>query len=368
MLLVSRIVDALQIFKQDKLMSTFTLMGIIIGVAACAIFLRLEEISKFNYQKTIEALGEDEFVATLLPFRQLDSSDIDYVQWQTFLEQHPGNNLLPYSQFNISDTMILAVSPDVFKKITFTLVSGRTLTELDRFSNVAIVGRQHEMANRLGDSFLIKDDWIKVIGVFDALTPPLLELNLNQSVLVHLALPERLGWSNTIDMVWGRGDKTEFKAYFELYFKGYGLHIRDSAFYLQQFSAQMGSYQRIFLQISILALFLGMLSFSNLRLLSLQKRQQEIGIRMAVGAHPFDIAWLFQIESAVLGVAGGLIGVLLSEGVTCFIISDLHWYYHITIWPYVLAVGLAVILSLLAGLYPAIQAARLKPSYLLTTY
>lgn len=364
----NRCIDAFQIFKQAKVMSAFSLIGIIIGVAACAVFLRLEAISTFNYHQAMKALGEDEFVATLLPYHQLEQTESDYAHWQHFLEKHKVLQLVPFLQFNIEETTLLAVPPDFFKHLEFQLISGRVLTDLDGLSNVAMVGRLHPMASRLGEHFLIKEDWVRVVGVLDGVSPPLIQVDLNHAVLVHLGLPERLGWNQTIDMVWGKGDRALFKAYFELYFKGYGLHVRDSSFYLQQFSKQLDSYQNLLLQISVLAFFLGALSFGNLRLLSLHQRRQEIGIRMAMGARPSDIAALFLIESLVLGSLGGILGCLLAEAVTIWIISGLEWVYYVSIGAHLVALVLSIVLSLLAGLYPALQAARLKPSYLLTSH
>lgn len=365
---INRCIDAFQIFKQAKVMSAFSLVGIMIGVAACAVFLRLESISMFNYQQAMKALGENEFVATLLPYHQDEQTESDYVHWQHFLEKNKPLQLIPFLHFSIEETTFLAVPSDFFTQFQLQLISGRVLTDLDRFSNVAMVGRLHPMATHLGEHFLIKEDWVRVIGVLDGVMSPLIQVDLNQAVLVHLGLPERLGWSKNIDMVWGKGDRWRFKAYFELYFKGYGLHFRDASFYLQQFSKQLDSYQNLLLQISVLAFFLGALSFGNLRLLSLYQRRQEIGIRMAMGARASDIAILFLIESVVLGSLGGIVGCLLAEGITLWIVSGLEWVYYIFIGPHLAALVLSIALSLLAGLYPALQAARLKPSSLLTSH
>jgi putative ABC transport system permease protein len=121
------------------------------------------------------------------------------------------------------------------------------------------------------------------------------------------------------------------------------------------------------------ALFVGCLGIVNVMLISVLERTREIGIMKSVGARRKDIMHLFVAEAALIGLVGGLLGVLLGWLVAdvtnhimfAFIIKDeapFKRLYEIPFWLSAGAVGLAVTVSIVAGLYPARRAASLEPT------
>ena len=121
------------------------------------------------------------------------------------------------------------------------------------------------------------------------------------------------------------------------------------------------------------ALFVGCLGIVNVMLISVLERTREIGIMKSVGARRKDIMHLFVAEAALIGLVGGLLGVLLGWLVAdvtnhimfAFIIKDeapFRRLYEIPFWLSAGAVGLAVTVSIVAGLYPARRAASLEPT------
>ncbi|MBN1504980.1 MAG: ABC transporter permease, partial [Candidatus Eisenbacteria bacterium] len=120
------------------------------------------------------------------------------------------------------------------------------------------------------------------------------------------------------------------------------------------------------------ALFVGCLGIMNIMLISVFERTRDIGVMKSVGARQRDVLNLFVIEAGMVGVVGGLSGVLLGLGVAevanrlmfAFVVKGempYHQLYSIPAWLAAGAVGLAVGVSVLAGLYPARRAARLDP-------
>ena len=121
------------------------------------------------------------------------------------------------------------------------------------------------------------------------------------------------------------------------------------------------------------ALFVGCLGIVNVMLISVFERTREIGIMKSVGARRKDILTLFVAEAGIIGLVGGLLGILLGSLVAevtnhvmfAFIIKDetpFRRLYEIPFWLAAGAVGLAILVSIAAGLYPARRAAGLEPT------
>lgn len=121
------------------------------------------------------------------------------------------------------------------------------------------------------------------------------------------------------------------------------------------------------------ALFVGCLGIVNIMLISVLERTREIGIMKSVGARRKDILFLFVTEAALIGLVGGILGILLGWVVAevtnhvmfAFVIKEevpFKRLYEIPFWLSAGAVGLAVAVSIIAGLYPARRAASLEPT------
>jgi len=113
--------------------------------------------------------------------------------------------------------------------------------------------------------------------------------------------------------------------------------------------------------IGAVALAVGGIGIINVMMLTVTERIKEIGVMKAVGANKGDIRTLFLIESGILGLVSGLIGVSLGGGLA-YLISVLG-NFPSTVTPTSIVIGLAfgVVTSVVAGVYPASRAARLDP-------
>ena len=125
--------------------------------------------------------------------------------------------------------------------------------------------------------------------------------------------------------------------------------------------------------VGVIALIVAALGIINTMVMSILERTREIGIMKAVGGSEGQIKGLFFIEAAFIGLFGGIFGVLLGWGVTRIanFIANLYVrhqgttghfeLFYLPAWLILGAVGFAVVVSLLAGLYPAMRAARINP-------
>ncbi len=117
----------------------------------------------------------------------------------------------------------------------------------------------------------------------------------------------------------------------------------------------------VFLILGLVALLAGGLGIANVTLLSVSERVGEIGLRRALGATTRNIAWQFIVESAVIGLLGGLVGSALGTFAVVIVAVVNGWTPIVDIWLVLGAALLGAVVGLAAGAYPALRAARIEP-------
>jgi putative ABC transport system permease protein len=113
--------------------------------------------------------------------------------------------------------------------------------------------------------------------------------------------------------------------------------------------------------VAAISLLVGGIGVMNIMLVSVTERTSEIGLRKALGATPFDLFRQFVIEAGMLTALGGLLGVATGLAVGYVVPRAANIAVHITPLPVLVAVGVAVAVGLVFGVYPALRAARLAP-------
>jgi putative ABC transport system permease protein len=110
-----------------------------------------------------------------------------------------------------------------------------------------------------------------------------------------------------------------------------------------------------------ISLLVGGIGIMNIMLVSVTERTREIGLRQAVGAKRRDILLQFLLESVVLSLTGGALGVLLGWGGASVVAALAGWPRTLPLWAVLAGLGSAVVEGLVFGIYPAARAARLDP-------
>ena len=99
----------------------------------------------------------------------------------------------------------------------------------------------------------------------------------------------------------------------------------------------------------------------NIMLVSVTERTKEIGLRMAVGAKPWDILRQFLVEAVLLCFIGGVTGVLLGRGGAWLVHYFLQWRTEPSLPAVIAAVSVSAAVGVIFGFYPAWKASRLDP-------
>lgn len=133
----------------------------------------------------------------------------------------------------------------------------------------------------------------------------------------------------------------------------------------QEMAAMMNSTSDtmtvLLLVVACISLVVGGIGIMNIMYVSVTERTKEIGLRMSVGARGVDILNQFLIESVLLSVTGGLIGVIVGIGAAVGINVFAHWPIQIQPWSVLLSFAVCSATGIFFGWYPAKKAASLDP-------
>ena len=257
------------------------------------------------------------------------------------------------------------------------LASGRKLTGQDEGQNVVVLGSDLAKKDRaqVGDSYTIRGEKFSVVGILQpTLTAP------DDEAMVPLAAAQQLYVASLPTLVSARLQPAEVATGFTIYPKD-GVSPETlkaeilaadpdvSVMTGQDFDQEIGSatsvLNAILIGIGLISLLVGGLSVVNTMAMAVAERTREIGIKRAIGASRWRIRREIVLESAFMGLVGGLLGLGLGGLITYLgneagrdsatILFDL------TLGTAFSSVAFATILGALAGLVPAWHASSLDP-------
>jgi len=122
-----------------------------------------------------------------------------------------------------------------------------------------------------------------------------------------------------------------------------------------------GDVNSLFLLLGIVSLVVGAIGIANVTLVTVMERTAEIGLRRALGARRRHVAAQFLGESAAIGLVGGVIGAAIGLLLVVGVSAAKEWTPVLDPWMPLAAPPVGALVGLLAGLYPAIRAARMEP-------
>jgi putative ABC transport system permease protein len=142
--------------------------------------------------------------------------------------------------------------------------------------------------------------------------------------------------------------------------------VQTQAQGLETFNTVLAGITFLLIAVAAISLLVGGVGIMNIMYVVVTERISEIGLKKALGAKPFDILLEFLIESVLLTVLGGGVGILIGAAVSYFVSVlaqsfGFAWVFAVPMYGVVLAVGVAGVIGLLFGVLPARRASLLDP-------
>ncbi|MCL7754845.1 ABC transporter permease [Polaribacter sp. Z022] len=137
--------------------------------------------------------------------------------------------------------------------------------------------------------------------------------------------------------------------------------VRSMEELISTFSSTSEMLTVLLVAVAGISLLIGGIGIMNIMYVSVKERTKEIGLRMAVGGKGSDILMQFLIESILISVTGGLLGVILGLGATFFIENFLNWPTSVALYSIVVSFVVCAVTGIFFGWYPARKASALDP-------
>jgi putative ABC transport system permease protein len=258
-------------------------------------------------------------------------------------------------------------------KITYS--AGRALTPDDVGSVVVGSDLVKTLSAEVGGNVTVRGERFKVVGIMDkTLTAP------DSSVSMTLPDAQRLFVQDLPEMVRNQIDPNDVATSFIVYPTAgtdpeklatlinesvEGVEATGPSAFQEQIASATQILNAILYGVAIISLIVGGLSVINTMTMSVSERTREIGVRKAIGASDGQIVLQFLAEAGVIGLIGGVSGLAIGWVATVAAnalleASNLNLFL-VTPRLAIGAVGFAVVLGLVSGLYPSLHAARMKP-------
>jgi putative ABC transport system permease protein len=385
------------IFQRRK-RSFLTIVGIFIGIAAIVALVSLGEGMKGFVAGQFETLGKDKI--TVLASSGFGSSplsssanpititDLETVRKTRGIMQ-AADVLMKPAIVDFGDqtknTIIVGYPLDDTRKIFedtggYSMRDGRQLRPNDGRKAVLgsyVADKLFEHKVRVGQSIRVQGIRYDIVGIFDTTGDP----TNDRSVFVPLkVMRDDFNEPKLVSMIFAQTQPGEVPADVAAAVKeklrsrrgekegGESFSVSTSEQLLETFNTIFGVIQMIVLGLAAISLIVGGIGIMNTMYTSVLERTKEIGTMKAVGARNSDVLTLFVIESALLGMVGGLLGVLTGFGLSKIVETvarqALGTATFTTFFPLELIAG-AMLFSIgigtISGVLPAMQASRMKP-------
>jgi len=395
---------ALRALLSHKLRSALTMLGIMIGVAAVISVLSLGSAQAAIVEKSFATLGSNLIYVTPpeLGIAGVGAqTTLTLEDAQAIAQNAPSvENVAPMAQTyaqvvaggeSLSNTIIAGVTPEAEEVDNYAVAQGSFITDFDYGARSRVVVLGSEVADTffgemdpVGQSLRIGGRQFQVSGVLESRGMGFgledmrvyIPLSTFYATLATSQVGSRGNSVSTISVKAKSSDELE-SAIQEITAilrdthgiregEGDDFRVLNVASVARQVTQVLGILQLILAGIAGISLLVGGIGIMNIMLVSVTERIREIGLRKAIGAKRRDILTQFLIEAATLSFCGGALGVGLGW-IIVKIISTVAVNLGFTLSAtlpgnaIVLAVGVAIFIGLITGLYPAIRAARLDP-------
>jgi putative ABC transport system permease protein len=371
--------------RTRKLRAGLSALGIAIGVAAIVAVLGLSASSQAGLLAEINQLGTNLLTATngqsvtggivelptTAPGMIGRISGVQQVQSTGTINGVGAfrSPLIPLVDTN--GLTVEAASLDLLPVIATTLADGHYLNAATAQEPVALLGATSAQLLGIdhvypGERIWVGGQWFYLTGI---LRRAALASGIDTSVLVGYPAAEKyLGFDGHPSTVYLRAQNERVNAVDDVLAatanpeNPSGVNLSQPSAALVAQADAKGAFDGLFLGLGAVALLVGAVGVANIMIISVLERRSEIGLRRALGATRSHIRTQFLSEAILLGLLGGVVGVALGAASTVVYAHTKHWATVIPAEAWAGSIAASLLIGAVAGLIPALRAARLSPT------
>jgi putative ABC transport system permease protein len=391
---------AMRALARNKMRSSLTMLGIIIGVGAVIAMVGVGQGARQQVQDQIAAMGSNIlFVGSgsvnksgmrtgFGNTKTLVQGDLEAIMREvpTVSAAAPQSGTgaqLVYENQNWS-TRLTGTTPAMFEVRVWPVQKGSLFTQgdVDMASNVVVIGSTVAKnlfadTDPVGKTIRIKSLPFKVVGVLSSKGYSAGGMGGDQddtAIMPITTLQKKISGDTWLQGIMLSAISRDASYAAQSQVEGLlrdrhrirpgqddDFFVRNMADFAELQDQSSAVFTYLLGSVASVSLIVGGIGIMNIMLVSVTERTREIGIRMAIGATEADVQRQFLIEAVVLSLMGGAIGIVLGVGTSFAITNLLGWAVLVSPWAIVTAVIFSMGVGVFFGFYPARKAARLDP-------
>ena len=390
---------AVRALANNKLRGFLTMLGIIIGVASVITMLAIGQGSKRSIQAQISEMGSNMIMihpgADVRGGVRQDASAMETLKLQDYEDivdetrfvsaVSPSVNSSGQAIYgaNNAPTTVYGISPDYLEIRRYKVEDGDMFTEQDiqTAAKVCVVGKTvvdnlfPDGSNPVGKVIRFQKLPFRIVGVLESKGYNSMGMDQDDLILApYTTIQKKVLAITHLQGITCSALKEEYTdqaidEISEILRRNHtGKESDDDDFTIrsqQELSTMLTSTTDmmtvLLAAVAGISLLVGGIGIMNIMYVSVTERTREIGLRMSIGAKGIDILAQFLIESILISVTGGLIGVVFGVGAALVVNGVAHFPIYIQPWSVILSFAVCTVTGVFFGWYPAKKAAQLDP-------
>ena len=390
---------AVRALANNKLRGFLTMLGIIIGVASVITMLAIGQGSKRSIQAQISEMGSNMIMihpgADVRGGVRQDASAMETLKLQDYEDivdetrfvsaVSPSVNSSGQAIYgaNNAPTTVYGISPDYLEIRRYKVEDGDMFTEQDiqTAAKVCVVGKTvvdnlfPDGSNPVGKVIRFQKLPFRIVGVLESKGYNSMGMDQDDLILApYTTIQKKVLAITHLQGITCSALKEEYTdqaidEISEILRRNHKLKESDDDDFTirsqQELSTMLTSTTDmmtvLLAAVAGISLPVGGIGIMNIMYVSVTERTREIGLRMSIGAKGIDILAQFLIESILISVTGGLIGVVFGVGAALVVNGVAHFPIYIQPWSVVLSFAVCTVTGVFFGWYPAKKAAQLDP-------
>ena len=390
---------ALRALANNKLRGFLTMLGIIIGVASVITMLAIGQGSKRSIQAEISEMGSNMIMIQpgadmrggvrqeASAMETLKLEDLECITNETRYISAVSASVNSSGQAiygaNNAPTTIYGISPDYLEIRRYKVEDGEMFTEQDiqTAAKVCVIGKTvvdnlfSGGENPVGKVIRFQKLPFRVVGVLESKGYNTMGMDQDDLILApYTTIQKKVLAITHLQGITCSALKEEFTEQAideitEILRRNHKLKDSDDDDFTIRSQQELSSMLTtttdmmtvLLAAVAGISLLVGGIGIMNIMYVSVTERTREIGLRMSIGAKGIDILAQFLIESILISVTGGLIGVVLGVGSALVVNIVAHFPIYIQPWSVLLSFFVCTVTGIFFGWYPAKKAAQLDP-------